>query len=207
MTIPGETGESLTLENVSVDQRGTQYRAVFVNTIGEVATEPAALAVNAQRPAPLEESDWKQFVPESTDALLTQPAGELQGQQTGTTVTISNIPVADGEWVEIFGFSAPVYLGSHFVNLGSTTVSVAGFAPGEHHLAVYDSSNTLLGYVGFVIAADGSGSVVDTPSGAQVLSTTGAAPMAPLAVGAGLILLLGAGAIALAARRRRVGAE
>lgn len=202
-TIAGATSETLTIENVSVKDRGTEYRAVFVNRLGEVATASAVLAVNAERPAPLEESDWRDIVPGSTDELLELDAGDLEAVQNGTTVTISNIPVADGDWVEVFGYSDPVYLGSHLVNGGATTVSVADFAPGTHHLAVYDADATLLGYVEFVINADGTGAVVDTPTGTKVLSTTGWDSALPLLLGAGGIILLGGAAVGIAVTRNR----
>lgn len=198
----------LTVEDVTVEQRGTLYRAVFTNALGDAPTQVAALAVNAVKPAPLEESAWSQFVPSSTEELLELPEGSLVGVQTGTTVTISNLPVADGDWVEVFGFSAPSYLGSHLVaNNGQITVNVAAFGPGTHHLAVYDANNVLLGYVSFVINPDGSGSVISTPTGTKVLISTGFESMMPLAAGAGAILLLGAALIGFSAYRRRAGAE
>ncbi len=207
-TLLGATSETLEVSNVTVEQRGTLYRAVFSNELGDAATQSAALAVNAVKPAPLDESVWRGFVPGTTEELLEQPAGGLVGQQTGTTVTISNLPVADGDWVEVFGYSQPQYLGSFLVaNNGQITVNVAAFGEGIHHLAVYDTSNTLLGYVSFVINPDGSGAVIDTPTGTQVLTTTGSDSTMPLMLGAGALLLLGAGAFGAAAYRRRVGAE
>jgi hypothetical protein len=193
---------------VTVEQRGTLYRAVFTNSLGDAPTQAASLAVNAVKPAPLEESVWREFVPEDTEGLLELPEGELVGVQTGTTVTISNIPVADGDWVEVFGFSKAQYLGSHLVaNNGQITVNVAAFAEGTHHLAVYNANNELLGYVKFVINADGTGTVIDTPPGTRVLEATGSEGILPLAIGAGAALLLGAAAVALAAYRRRVASE
>lgn len=205
-TIAGATAATLEVADVTREQRGTLYRAVFVNEIGEVATESAALAVNATKPAPLEEDEWREFVPGSTEELLEQPAGDLTSVQTGTTVTISNIPVADGDWVEVFGFSAPQYLGSSLVaNNGQTTIDVASFAVGTHHLAIYDTNNVLLGYVTFVINPDGTGSVVDTPAGTTVLVNTGGEAMMPFVVGAGAVLLLGAALVTAAAYRKRGG--
>lgn len=205
--ILGATGETFTISQVAGEQRGAQFRAVFVNEIGQVATESAALAVNAERPAPLDDSVWRAFVPASTEALLEQPAGELSGEQTGETVTITNIPVADGDWVEIFGFSAPSYLGSHLVQNGATTVSVAGFGAGTHYLAVSNTGNALLGYVSFVVNTDGTGAVVDTPAGTTVLSTTGADSTALIWTAAGATLLLGAAVVGFGAYRRRTSAE
>lgn len=206
--VAGATSATLTVPDVTVEQRGTLYRAVFTNALGDAPTQAASLAVNAVKPAPLEESVWREFVPEDTEGLLELPEGELVGVQTGTTVTISNIPVADGDWVEVFGFSKAQYLGSHLVaNNGQITVNVAAFAEGTHHLAVYNANNELLGYVTFVINADGSGTVIDTPPGTRVLEATGAEGMLPLAIGAGAALLLGAAALTLAAYRRRVASE
>lgn len=103
-------------------------------------------------PKPGEPVDWQSFVPSDSDALLQLENGGLIGEQIGDEVIIKNIPVADGDWVHIFGYSTPAYLDAYLVNSGTTTVSVAGFEPGTHYLAVYDTSNEFLGYVSFVIA-------------------------------------------------------
>ncbi|WP_159501305.1 immunoglobulin domain-containing protein [Microbacterium sp. 18062] len=201
--VEGATSTTLTVAEVTREDRGNQYRAVFVNAIGEAATAAATLAVDVPKPG--EPADWRSFVPADTFALLEQDAGGLTAVQNGTTVTISGIDVADGEWVHVFGYSTPVYLDAFLVNGGSTTVSVAGFGEGTHHLAVYDASNTLLGHVPFVIAADGTGTVVETPAGATVLAKTGMqdGAMAPYAAAGALALLLGLALVAIRVRRAR----
>ena len=192
--------------NLGIDP---QTRQVWVSNFSSAGVTDVITVVDTQAPAVPE--NWRELVPGSTEELLQLDQGELKAVQNGTNVTISDIPLEDRDYAFIYGYSAPVALGAHLVAGGSTTVSVAGFAPGQHHLAVYDRTHTLLGYVPFSIAADGTGGsggqggVGGTGQGAGAktggLSNTGGESLAMLGVAAGALLVLGAGSVLIARRR------
>ena len=202
--IEGATSTTLTVSDVARADRGNQYRAVFVNRLGEVATAAATLGVDVPRPGT---PAWRDDVPADTEALLAEDAGDLTAVQTGTTVTIGNIPVEDDEWVQVFGYTPASYLGAYLVTGGTTTVDVSAFEPGDHHLAVFDTEGELLGHVPFTIAAGTDTSPTpDTPTGSKVLPTTGGELPLGLLAGGGLLVLLGGALVALRAVRSRATA-
>ncbi|GAA3593577.1 hypothetical protein GCM10022198_16800 [Klugiella xanthotipulae] len=211
--IPGATQVTLTVEKAEKLASGTRYRAVFSNLKGEATSEVATLLVSVPEPT---EHEGAEAVAATTEELLPRGAGELTVVQTGSTVTVGNIPLADGEWVWAYGYSAATARGAHPVLDGATTVDVSGFAGGEHHLALYDGAN-LLGYVPFVVAQEAAaveaamveaGSVdsgVAGSSGGAQLTNTGAED-AGLAWFAALVLVAGAGLV-LRGRRRAADAS
>lgn len=145
--------------------------------------------------APALPDGWRDQVPNTGDELAELGDGDLVGQLDGTTVVISNIPVADGEWVHVIAYSQPTHLGTHQVASGSVTVDVQSLSPGQHRLAVYSQDMDLLGYVTIEIPP------VHTPGdGADdELSDTGTSSMSLLMLMA-LALMLAGSVIAAAAR-------
>ncbi|GAA3593573.1 hypothetical protein GCM10022198_16790 [Klugiella xanthotipulae] len=212
--IVGAATSTLTLDNVEPLASGNRYRAVFTNSRGEAISEAATLLVNVPKPA---EHETAAVVAPTVDDLRTRDAGDLTVTQTGSTVTVGNLPVADDTWVWMYGYPAAQKMGAHAVTGGETTVDVSAFEPGEHSLAVYDDA-TLLGYVPVAIApaeavpaeAIAVDTVVTDPvaavstdgsaAGAAQLTRTGAEGAGLIGFGL-LVLLVGVGLVYRGRRR------
>ncbi|MGD9607745.1 MAG: choice-of-anchor M domain-containing protein, partial [Leucobacter sp.] len=108
-----------------------------------------------------------------------------------------------GEWVAAWMFSTPVLLttgngGWQQVGAdGTILVRIpASATPGTHSIAVYDAAGALIGWQSIQVRAGDFGT-----AGAKGLSTTGS-DLPGMAIGGIALLVLGAGAVLMLARRR-----
>ncbi|WP_235008155.1 lamin tail domain-containing protein [Microbacterium timonense] len=127
---------------------------------------------------------------ELTDAsrgTVDAPASAARGQ----TITVYVGTRYAGETVWVWLHSAPVSLGAHVVTAaGTVTVTIpVGAALGAHSLAVLDADGNLIGWDGITVTA--------------ALAATGADGATLLTASAFAALLIAAGAVAVAGRRRR----
>lgn len=175
-------------------------------------SEPVTLTVNDHHgEEPAEKPDSAPVNP-GEDGLGETPAGGIELDKStvaqGGEVTIQADEHAD-EWAAAWLFSEPVLLGDDWQQIaadGSLTVTIPADATvGAHRLALYDASNTLIGWQNLEItAAVGSGSAGGSDAAIAVTGASGAQTM--LLTGALALLVLGAGA-AFVARRRSAAAS
>ena len=212
--IPGALSDRLEYTVLAEDADAEVIVRLYDHDHGVIAeSDPVVLKVERQQepgeqkpgdaPAEPEESALDE-VPASGIELdrSTAKQGEVVVAQIGEGA------VHSGEWVAAWLLSEPVLLGGDWQQVsanGTLALRVpADATPGAHRIAVFDASNSLIGWQSLrVLAADtGSGGGGDTGA----LENTGSAIPA-FAIGASALLLLGGSAALIAARRRRAANE
>ncbi|WP_223628362.1 alpha/beta hydrolase-fold protein [Microbacterium sp. EST19A] len=195
--IPDANTTTLTVTAVPESASGTQYRAVFTNSVGEAVTDAATLTV-----VPAEETGaGGPSEADLTDANrggVTVPDSVVQG---GTAVVSVGADSA-GDSVDVYLFSDPVLLGTRVVKVdGTTTVTIpADAALGAHRIAVYAADGALIGWAATTVTAATSGGAAAAATGG--LSDTGGEASVGVLAGA-LLLLTAGGGLVLATRRRK----
>jgi len=139
----------------------------------------------------------------TSDALSTlpNPGAVTKPSVSGGKVTVA-VSGHDGDTVDGWVYSTPVYLGQATVTAGHATFALpSGLAAGTHTVALTDSSGDRLGWATLEISnAPKSTGGGGGGGGRTSLEVTGGATAAPLAFAGGLLLLGGA---SLLLRRRR----
>jgi Bacterial Ig-like domain (group 3) len=80
--------------------------------------------------------------------LVAGNAGSVTASLSGTVATLSVPATLNGKKVNVFGYSAPVFLAQVTISGGSLQVNVASFTTGTHQIAIVDATNgTILGWV------------------------------------------------------------
>lgn len=194
VTIPDAAASTLTIDAVPASASGTRYRAVFTNSVGESATEPATLTVTTT-PAPPSADD----LTDDTRGSVTAPATVAQG----APIDLSIGSDLAGASVDVYLFSEPIHLGTLTASSLAVVQAVipADAALGAHRIAVYAADGALIGWAPVEVVAAASGGAT-APSDRLANTGADAGTIAPIAVVASLAMLLGAG-VALFARRRR----
>jgi LPXTG-motif cell wall-anchored protein len=198
VTIPDAVASTLTLDAVPASATGTRYRAVFANSVGETATEPATLTVTPASEEPAAPS--AEDLTDDNRGPVTAPATVAQGAPIDLSIGAG----LAGAAVDVYLFSEPAHLGT--LTASSTGVVQAVIptdaALGAHRVAVYAADGTLIGWAPVEVVAALSGGA--TAPGDRLANTgADAGTVAPIAVAAGIAVLLG-GAVVLFARRRSV---
>ncbi|MFF7293417.1 alpha/beta hydrolase-fold protein [Microbacterium sp. NPDC008134] len=197
VTIPDAVASTLTLDAVPASATGTRYRAVFTNSVGETATEPATLTVTpaSEEPAAPSADD----LTDDNRGSVTAPATVAQG----APIDLSIGSDLAGATVEVYLFSEPTHLGT--LTASSTGVVRAVIptdaALGAHRVAVYAADGALIGWAPVEIVAAPSGGAT-APGGNLADTGTDAETVAALAIVASLAVLLGGTAVLFTRRRR-----
>lgn len=194
VTIPDAVAPTLTIDAVPASASGTRYRAVFTNSVGESATEPATLTVTAAPTAP------------SADDLTDDNRGSVTAPATvaqGAPIDLSIGSDLAGATVDVYLFSEPVHLGTLSASSSAVVQAVipTDAALGSHRIAVYAADGALIGWAPVEVVAAPSGGA-SAPGDRLANTGADAEAVAPLIVVASLAVLLG-GAAVLFARRRR----
>lgn len=195
-------------------------RTVSFTGVGAGSYTAAVVAINAVGSSAASGASPAVFVPgaePATPTLLTESAFTAAASGVPIEVSAGKITVRAGtenahRWVGVSVHSDPAFLGWSLADAqGVVTVAVpSGLQPGAHHAVAYAADGSTLGYVGFAIGHDGTGTpdAPDSRSGpvARALPATGtdAAALLPIA---GLGLLVLAAGVVLTVRRRRVSAQ
>ncbi|MFJ4255082.1 alpha/beta hydrolase-fold protein [Microbacterium sp. NPDC090003] len=198
VTIPDAAAPTLTIDAVPASASGTRYRAVFTNSVGESATEPATLTVTAAPSAPSAED-----LTEGNRGSVTAPAAVAQG----APLDISIGTELAGESVDVHLFSDPTHLGTLTASSAGTVQAIipTDAELGAHRVAVYATDGDLIGWAPVEVVAAPSGGAT-APDDRLANTGADAGIVAPIAVAASLAVLVG-GAVMIAARRRRDGAD
>jgi hypothetical protein len=175
-------------------------------TIGGVSESFTPTSTTPPPPAATD-ADLDQYIAANdVDVAATTATFSLDGGTPGTGLTglDASTPIdASLPWtgsadatVAVYGYSSPIYLGTFPVVNGTvqlTGLDLSLLGPGAHRLVFQGAATGLVSVVAITIAATGSST---DPS----LAFTGTDAMMP-AMGALVLLLLGAGAFVLARRR------
>ena len=137
--------------------------------------------------------------PVDEDELTDPQRGDVTAPdeaKPGDTITVFVGTGLQGQEVDVWMHSTPVYLGRHIVSVAGTVQVIlpAGVTAGDHRIVVLAADGTLIGWDGIRIAAS-TGS----------LQATGLETTVPV-IGGMLLLLLGAGAVVFTRLRSRVTA-
>ncbi|MWB97880.1 immunoglobulin domain-containing protein [Agromyces seonyuensis] len=147
--VAGATNASLTVSNTTLAQSGTQYRAVFTNTLGSVTTDAATLTV-----APVAPSK-----PTTGESDIADPAKGAQ------SVTIP-AGVAAAQTVQVWNWAGAA---AQPANLGQAVVDADGNVVVDiHDLAKFPAG---LNTVAFTLAGDSSFTVTSWTSFTKLSGT------------------------------------
>lgn len=227
--IPGALTEKLAHVIAKGDDKA-QIIAKLYDHDHQVITEsaPVTLAVAADTPDPVPSKPTSAPQPQTAASLAGGAVGGISASTTtpvaGTTLTVR---VGEGtshanQWVAAWLFSAPNLLTPDWAQVsaaGTITVTVpVGTTPEAHRLAVYDATGALIGWQTLTVGALPDGGTPSDPDGGQrpvkpvssetrdiALAATGAELGYSAAFAAGLLLLVGAGVLFAARRRRTAG--
>ncbi len=83
----GNTSDTLTVEHASVADSGDEYRALFKNAAGEVASSPATLTVSAK---PVVQTPRTSAAPAGSGGVLSSKEGSPDAAIASTSVTVSS---------------------------------------------------------------------------------------------------------------------
>lgn len=199
--VPGASSTTYTVSAAPAAASGTQYRAVFTNSAGEVATDGATLTVvpgegaGAGGPSEADLTD-------ATRGGVAAPDSVVQG----ATVTVTVGRDRGEESVDIYLFSDPVLLGTRTVSAdGTATVTIpTDAALGAHRIAVYAPDQTLIGWAETTVTAASSSGAAAAAAG-ELSDTGGEAGVGMLA--AAVLLLAAGGGLVLATRRRNAARQ
>ena len=142
--IPGATSTTLTISNTTTAQNGTEYEAVFTNSVGSATTNPATLTVDyapSVTSQPASQTVTAGLTATFIAAASGNPTPTVQWQvstdggatftaingATSTTLTISNTTAAQNGTVYEAVFTNSV--GSATTNPATLTVTAAQSAP------------------------------------------------------------------------------
>lgn len=84
--------------------------------------------------------------------LVAGNAGGVTASLSGTAATLTVPAALNGKRVNLFGYSAPTFLGQVTIAAGSVTVNIAGLGGGTHQVAIVDATTgAILGWASFIV--------------------------------------------------------